>query len=584
MTELVIYARRPPVELDLVRPSSRSSVLRLVSVGRGCGCASGDVVAAVMAEIGMGHAAAMHADPDRDWTAEDWRAHISEEHDVLFPLLLEAGRGDPTVAEIVADLERDHAVYLARLSAGLDLPRGGEPHSVDAHGAIEDGLVREYASELHRMSARVGGLAVSPIGKSSTITAIDSAIPVKHAAPSTSSWWPWVVGGAFGMGAWVVGLGPLGIALSALGGTVGTGVAQKIAQPAAASPPSLLLFVAPPADALDQEADDVYDYAVAYWSTYEGGVGGKPAPGVSGAVAAIDAAAANIDADIQARIAKGQANEEAFLGAVGFFFGSSGRGLFEKVIGFAHWLEGSDKGCADPALRDEAKVCADAYATYGAPIYLVSDRYSAWSLTNYCQLRGQYCGMRDDFLLQTPAAQEALRTITATMLAKAKTPAVARILSFSLGAFVTDGPDHLVSAVKSANAIPRPRGGRGMSDARWFVAVAQLAAAQYGSNPRAVARAVYRETKDRSWQFSKEFPGEILSRLKGHLARTYDYGAGEHHVANPPGGDTAIRAQWARLAYLAAQGKSIRGLLDDLIIPAGYNVGEDAAGGVPMGE
>lgn len=568
---IAFVARRAPVDVTV-----HARTPRVVGVGRGCGCASDDLAARVMGELGMEHAAAMHASPDRDWSPDDWRAHIDEEHRILFPALLVAGEGDPTTAGIVARLEGDHAVYLDRLSRGLELPHGSEAYSVDVHGNVEDGLVRQHAGALRaaRSSAGVGEMIM--VSKDYT-----SSMALEKTAHASSSWWPWIVGTTLGAGAWAVGLGPLGIALTAASGAGGAYVVEKSAK--RASTPLLLVAAG---DAIDQEADEIYDYVNAYWTAYESGVGGKPAPGVDGAVAAIDAAAASIDADIQARIAKGQANQEAFLGAVGFFFGSSGRAMFEKVIGFAHWLEGSDKGCADPALRDEAKACADAYATYGAPIYLVSDRYAEWSLTNYCQLRGQYCGMRDDFLLQTPVAQEALRAVTSTMLAKAKTPAVARILRFSLGAFVTDGPDHLVPAVKAANAIPHPRGGQGMDQAWWFVAVAQLAAAQHGGDARTVMRAAYRETKDRAWQYGHEFPNAVLSRLKGYIARWYDYGGKdhEHHMANVPGGDTAIRAQWARVAYLAAQGTNVRGVLDALIIPMGAEIGEPAEGGIPMGE
>jgi hypothetical protein len=239
MSVTFAVSRRPPVDLPLVR-SARALV---VGTGRGCGCSSGDSVARVMAEIGMTHAAAMHADPNRDWTPRDWITHVAEEHEILFPALLVAGKGDPTVAKIVARLEADHAVYLERLSAGLELPRGSEPYSIDVHGDVEDGLVKEYASAL-RSGPRVGTM----IMKSSSTTAMDTVKSPTHASPSL---WPWAVGGVLGAGAWLVGLGPLGIALSAAGGAGGTYVVQKAKTPAPAGPQ--LLYAPTPAAFVDPE-------------------------------------------------------------------------------------------------------------------------------------------------------------------------------------------------------------------------------------------------------------------------------------------------------------------------------------------
>lgn len=575
------------------RARVRTAASEPVQVG-GCNCGASALAAHVLRTLGL---TTVHPSG-----AGDWRRHIAEERARFLPALRAVGEGAS------ADrLDADHLVYLQLLAKGLPLPRWpGVAHSVTDHSALEDALAEKHADALVAWAAAhprpaAAVTVAGPFGLDHVVVA-PRTVPVAATAARTdaTSWWPWLISGGTVAAAALLGL--RGWGLAALGAAGATWVvaptvrgAGRGAGRAPTLPPAVQLSVD---QALDREADRIYDYVLAYWKAYETGLGGRPAPGVDDAVAAIDAASANINADIQARVAKGQKQQEAFLGAVGVFFGASGRSLFEKVIGFADWLGGSDKGCDDPALRDEAKACADAYATYGAPLYLVADRFSQWSLSNYCQLRGQYCGLKDDFLRQTPSAQEALRGIARTMLGKAKMPAVSRILRFSLGAFVADGPAFRVPAVQAAVDVPRPFDyseetikahptyGRtyGMEGAEWLVAAVQLAAAQYDGDPRLIMRSVYRETKDRSWQFSKEFPGDILSRLKGHLAKTYDYGAGEHHVANPPGAGTAIRAQWARLAYLAAQGRPIKGALDDLIIPMGYNVGEDAAGGVTMGE
>lgn len=211
-------------------------------VGRGCGCASGDLVVAMMDELGMAHAAAMHADPDRDWTARDWRDHVAEEHDVLFPALRSVGVDEATLAR----LETDHAVYLERLSEGLDLPRGSEPYSVDVHGGVEDELVRQYAADLRsRTRVVVGGPIYGAV--------MDAGAAAKSTQPHTSSsWWPWVVGSALGAGAWAVGFGPLGIALTAASGAGGTYVAQRVVEPK--SKPPQILMVTPPIMLSDPES------------------------------------------------------------------------------------------------------------------------------------------------------------------------------------------------------------------------------------------------------------------------------------------------------------------------------------------
>jgi hypothetical protein len=237
-----VLARRPPVEL----PPAAQPCARVVAGVGGCGCTSLDLAAQVMGELGMEHAAAMHAAPDRDWTPSDWRTHIDEEHRILFPALLTVGGSDPGVATIVSWLEVDHGVYLDRLARGLDLPHGDAPNSIDVHSRIEDQLVRRYAAELRALTGKSAGVGMLMVSKDYAAT-----MPAAAPAHAASSWWPWLVGSALGAGAWAVGLGPLGIALSAVGGAGGTYAAQKIAAPPHKS--DGLLYV-PPATFGDPES------------------------------------------------------------------------------------------------------------------------------------------------------------------------------------------------------------------------------------------------------------------------------------------------------------------------------------------
>lgn len=166
----------------------------------------------------MHHAAEMHTDPSRDWSPDDWRAHIDEERRILFPALLDAGRGDPTVANVVAELEADHVVYLERLSAGLSLPEGRDSRSVDVHGAIEDGLVREYESALRSRAVGVGVGSLA-FALSSAIISSGSPAPAKQTTASTWSFGRLALLGAFvAAGGWAYGW--IGAGLIGLGGAL----------------------------------------------------------------------------------------------------------------------------------------------------------------------------------------------------------------------------------------------------------------------------------------------------------------------------------------------------------------------------
>lgn len=127
----------------------------------------------------MPHAAAMHTS-DRDlveWTASDWTIHMDEEEapGKLFDVLRAVG-ADPAEVD---ELERDHAYYrpLLKNQSGpaVELPRGDMEHSIDAHGALEDALIVEFAPRILSFTffkcgtvAKVGG---SPFGDAGSYAA-----------------------------------------------------------------------------------------------------------------------------------------------------------------------------------------------------------------------------------------------------------------------------------------------------------------------------------------------------------------------------------------------------------------------------
>jgi hypothetical protein len=90
------------------------------------------------------HAAGMTVLDPR--TPGEWRVHMAEEERPggLFDRLVEAG-ADP---DEVSRLRAEHAFYEVLLDAGKPLPAGNEPMSVDAHGAVEDGLCYAFREEI----------------------------------------------------------------------------------------------------------------------------------------------------------------------------------------------------------------------------------------------------------------------------------------------------------------------------------------------------------------------------------------------------------------------------------------------------
>src|SRR5262249_45673945 len=155
MLELLRVSRRP-------RRSYASARVRGFSK---CPCANIDLptLREVFDALDMPHAEAMHASMHAgdlvDWTAGDWTIHIAEEQRSLFPALRAVG----APPELVDELEADHDFYGPILEDGGALPRGDAPHSLDAHGALEDILISEYAPKL----IASGGAAVAKVGAAS---------------------------------------------------------------------------------------------------------------------------------------------------------------------------------------------------------------------------------------------------------------------------------------------------------------------------------------------------------------------------------------------------------------------------------
>jgi len=92
---------------------------------------------ALLKKLGAVQAAKMHeADAlDREWTADEWRAHMKEEEELLFPLL-ESGRPD-----LIELLRREHMVFRQELAI---MGKLSCPELVTRHSQLEDMLVGKY--------------------------------------------------------------------------------------------------------------------------------------------------------------------------------------------------------------------------------------------------------------------------------------------------------------------------------------------------------------------------------------------------------------------------------------------------------
>lgn len=105
---------------------------------------------ALLADLGCTHAARMHArgaaaDPNA-WSADDWRAHMREEDQILFPLFERLG---PTAAVVVAQLRADHVMFERELQAyGVIASR----IRMLEHSRTEDALTRRLLTSGVRFS------------------------------------------------------------------------------------------------------------------------------------------------------------------------------------------------------------------------------------------------------------------------------------------------------------------------------------------------------------------------------------------------------------------------------------------------
>lgn len=103
-----------------------------------CGC-TGTI--AFLRQLGCAHAARMHearaAESGRaaTWSADDWRAHIAEENQRLFPLLAYCFPRE------VAALRAQHRTFVAELAT---FGRIVSTTLLEAHSALEDALVQEF--------------------------------------------------------------------------------------------------------------------------------------------------------------------------------------------------------------------------------------------------------------------------------------------------------------------------------------------------------------------------------------------------------------------------------------------------------
>lgn len=100
-----------------------------------CGCIG---TIAFLRQLGCAHAARMHearaAAHSANWTADDWRAHIAEEDQRLFPLLA------CCFPREVATLRAHHRTFVAELAT---FGRIVSTTLLEAHSALEDALVQE---------------------------------------------------------------------------------------------------------------------------------------------------------------------------------------------------------------------------------------------------------------------------------------------------------------------------------------------------------------------------------------------------------------------------------------------------------
>jgi hypothetical protein len=116
-----------------------------------CNCTA---VMEYLASIGAAHAAKMHganaASAGDKWTAQDWRAHIKEEREILWPRVLAVpffvltnhlGQYERVPSNVlITQLEMDHVDFERELSDNGSIVN---TRLLEAHSALEDAIVMQ---------------------------------------------------------------------------------------------------------------------------------------------------------------------------------------------------------------------------------------------------------------------------------------------------------------------------------------------------------------------------------------------------------------------------------------------------------
>jgi len=95
-----------------------------------CNCQK---VMVFLRQIGATHAAEMHKDPKKAWSARDWLLHFMEEEELLWPIFYQTGHGF-----VVAELNQEHAIFRSEIARyGRIISTG----LLDQHARTEDETV-----------------------------------------------------------------------------------------------------------------------------------------------------------------------------------------------------------------------------------------------------------------------------------------------------------------------------------------------------------------------------------------------------------------------------------------------------------
>lgn len=103
---------------------------------------------AELVKMGATHAAAMHADLDREWTNEDWMLHIDEERRLMWPRVIAHHvfyltnlRGETEMVfgwALVEKLEKEHLALIKDMSDNGTITQWD---LVKAHSSLENELL-----------------------------------------------------------------------------------------------------------------------------------------------------------------------------------------------------------------------------------------------------------------------------------------------------------------------------------------------------------------------------------------------------------------------------------------------------------